>query len=128
MPADSGSSLWSTFIMIGLMVAFFYLLIIKPTKRRNAQHSEMVSSLQVGSRVVTTAGILGTIRHLGTNQLVIEIAPEVEMTITKQAILRELKPDEEEFEYSDDDDQGGYQHEETGLSDDDVVDDDSQAR
>ncbi len=114
-------------IMIGLMVAFFYLLIIRPSKRRTAQHSEMVSSLQEGARVVTTAGILGTIRHIGTNQMVIEIAPEVEMTITKQAILRELSPSEEEFEYSDDDSQGGLPLDDMDFSGSEAPDEDSQA-
>ncbi len=102
MPADTGSGLMSTFFMIALMVAAFYFLLIRPAKRRTDQQKSMVSALAPGARIMTTAGVFGTIRHLGENQAVIEIAPEVEMTITKQAILRVVTESEEEFEYADD--------------------------
>lgn len=113
MPADSGSSLMSTFFMIALMVAAFYFLIIRPTKRRTDQQKQMVKSLTPGARIMTTSGVFGTIRHLGDSQAVIEIAPEVEMTITKTAILREVTSSEEEFEYDDEDSSANGDPEET---------------
>lgn len=113
MPADSGSSLMSTFFMIALMVAAFYFLIIRPTKRRTDQQKQMVKSLTPGARIMTTSGVFGTIRHLGDSQAVIEIAPEVEMTITKTAILREVTSSEEEFEYDDEDSSATGDPEET---------------
>lgn len=99
MPADNG--LTSTLIMVALMVAAFYVLIILPARRKQREQQNLVSSLAEGSRVMTTAGILGTIRHLGTNQAIIEIAPGVEMTVLKQAIVRTVSPSDEEFEYDD---------------------------
>lgn len=52
---------------------------------------------------MTTTGILGTIRELGERTTVLEISPGVEMTVLKQAIMRTVNPDEEEFEYDEDD-------------------------
>ena len=45
------------------------------------------------------APLFGTIVHLGERQAVLEIAPGIEMTVLKQAIMRSVSPAEEEFEY-----------------------------
>ena len=128
MPADTGSGMMSTLIMIGLMVAVFYVLVIMPAKRRNTQQQQMVSTLQPGDRVITTAGIIGTIRHIGTNQLVVEISPGVEMTVTKQVVVRKVSPAEEEFEYADEETSETLSPEGADSPHDEASDQDPQAR
>lgn len=92
----------STILMMVLMVGAFYLLLIRPAQRRQKKQQEMVSALAEGSRVLTNAGVYATIVHMGDKQAVIEIAPGVEMTVLKQAIMRVVTADEDEFEYPDD--------------------------
>ena len=96
-----GSSPLSTLIMIALMLGAFYLLVLRPAARKNREQQTMVSSLAAGARIMTTSGVYATIRHLGATQAVVEIAPGVDMTITKAAILKQVSPSEEEFEYDD---------------------------
>jgi preprotein translocase subunit YajC len=48
-----------------------------------------------------SGGIFGTIRHMGDKQVVVEVSPGVELTFVRQAIIRPLKDDEDEFEYAD---------------------------
>lgn len=62
----------------------------------------MLDSLEPGSRVLLNSGIFGTIRARGEQQLVIELAPGVEVTVLKQTVVRTANPDEEEFEYAED--------------------------
>ncbi len=100
----------STVLMLVLMGAAFYFLLIRPQQKRAKQQQEMTNSLQPGTRVMLSSGVLGTIRHLGERQAIIEIAPGIEMTVIKQAVVKTLKPEDDEFEYSDDDQ----------VSDDDV--------
>lgn len=95
------SSTTSTILMLVLMVAAFYFLLIRPAQKKQREQQKMVSSLAEGSRVMTTAGVYGTIIHLGTRQAIVEIAPGVEMTILKQAIMKAVDPSEDEFEYDD---------------------------
>ena len=45
---------------------------------------------------------LDAVDDLGERQAIIEIAPGLEMTVIKQAIVKTLKPEDDEFEYSDD--------------------------
>lgn len=90
-----------TLLMLALMVAVFYFLLIRPAQKKQKDQQQMVSALEPGSRVMTTSGMYGTIVHLGERQAVLEIAPGVEMTVLKQAIMRSVSPAEEEFEYED---------------------------
>ncbi|WP_232547837.1 preprotein translocase subunit YajC [Propioniciclava soli] len=91
--------LMSTLLMLALMVAAFYFLLIRPAQRKQRQQQEMVSQLGPGSRVMTTSGVYGTIAQLGDRQAVIEIAPGVEMTVLKQAIMKAVDPADDEFVY-----------------------------
>lgn len=99
MPADN--SMMSTIVMVVLMVAAFWLLLIRPAQKKQKQQQQMVSQLGVGSRVMLSGGVFGTIVQSGEKQAIVEVSPGVEMTVLKQAIIRVVEPSEEEFEYDD---------------------------
>lgn len=90
-----------TFLLLGLMIVAFYFLLIRPQQRKQKEHQRMMSELGSGVRVMTNSGVFGTIVHMGDKQAIIEVAPGVEMTVLKQAIMRVVNPSEEEFEYDD---------------------------
>lgn len=95
----------STLVMLLLLAAAFYFLLIRPQQKRAKQQQEMTKSFSPGVRVMTTSGVLATIKHVGEKQIIVEIAPGVEMTVISQAILKVLGPDDDEFEYADDADE-----------------------
>lgn len=80
----------STLLPILLIGVVFYLLIMRPARNRQKKQQEMMSALQAGSRVMTTAGIYATIVEVGEEDTVIEIAPGVQVTVVKAAIGRVL--------------------------------------
>ena len=86
MPADN--SMLSTLLMFAVMGLAFWLLLIRPAQRKQKAQQEMVRALGPGTRVMTTAGVLATVREVGERTAVIEISPGVEMTVLKQAIMR----------------------------------------
>ncbi len=92
----------STVLMLALMGAAFYFLLIRPQQKRAKKQQEMTSALGAGTRVMLSSGIFGTIQHLGEKQAIIEIAPGLEMTVIKAAIVKTLAPEDDEFEYADD--------------------------
>jgi preprotein translocase subunit YajC len=93
----------SWIVYIVLIGAMFYFMIIRPNKKRMDDQRLLLNSLSVGSRVMLTAGIIGTVKVIGETQIVVELAPGVEVTALKQVVARVLGTDDEEFEYSDDD-------------------------
>jgi len=90
-----------TLAMIAVLIGVGYFLIIRPQRKRAKEAAELQSSLQAGSRVMMSGGIFGTLKHLGDKQVVVEVSPGVELTFVRQAIIRPLKDDEDEFEYAD---------------------------
>jgi preprotein translocase subunit YajC len=91
----------STLAMVALLIVVGYFLIIRPQQKRAKEQKELQASIHEGSRVMMSGGIFGTIRHMGDKQVVVEVSPGVELTFVRQAIIRPLKDDEDEFEYAD---------------------------
>nr|WP_269778685.1 preprotein translocase subunit YajC [Microlunatus antarcticus] len=75
-------------ILVLLMVVAFYFLILRPQKKRQQALQKMTRELQPGDQVLLGSGLFGTLVSLGTKQAVLEIAPGVELTVLKQAIVR----------------------------------------
>lgn len=90
--------------LILMMIALFavmYFLMIRPQQKRMKQHQEMQSSLAPGARVLLTSGLFGTITNVGERQIIVELAPGVEVTVLKGNVARAITADEEEFEFTD---------------------------
>lgn len=107
----------TTVFMIVVLVGAVYFMMIKPQQKRAKEQKDLMNNLAEGSRVMTISGIIGTIKHLGEKQAVLEISPGVEMTIDKRAISPQ--PVVDEFEYADTD------GEDSEVLDAEIVDADS---
>lgn len=81
------------FILLALAVLLF-VLPARQRKRMQAQAKEMQNSLAIGTPVMTTSGLHGTVAGLGEGTIDLEIAPGVVVTFTRQAVLEVRKPAE----------------------------------
>lgn len=95
------SQFLSTIGMLLLLGVGFYFLLWRPSQKKVKEQQSKMASLDIGSRVMLTSGIFGTVRHLGDQQMIIEIAPGLEVTVLKQALMRIVDPADDEFEYED---------------------------
>lgn len=66
--------------------AVFYFITIRPQRKRQKEHQQLLSELQAGDEVVTTAGILGKVRKSEDEFVVLKVADNVELKFQKQAI------------------------------------------
>ncbi len=70
-----------------LIVAIFYFLVFMPMQRQKKQQAKMLSSLEAGSEVVTTGGIVGTIVSITADVLVIRVKPDnIKLQIARSAV------------------------------------------
>lgn len=78
---------WALLIVLG-----FYLLVVRPQRRRNLEHQALVRSLEVGDEVVTVGGIVGHITEVDRQQnlLEVEIAPGTRVTVLRDAVARKV--------------------------------------
>jgi preprotein translocase subunit YajC len=81
------------FLPFLLLLAFMWLLLIRPQQARVRKQRELVASIQVGDEVLTAGGIVGTVRVLGDEELRLETSPGVELRLARGAVTRRLGPD-----------------------------------
>ena len=78
-----------------ILVATFVLLIVLPARQRKKiqeRQTTMQNSLTVGTPVMTTAGMHGTVAGLGEKTVDLEISPGVVVTFARQAVLEVRRP------------------------------------
>ena len=79
-------SLISTLVMFGAVILIMYFLMIRPQQKRQKEHQKMLDSIKKGDKVITTAGMHGTVVDIDGNSFVIQVADNVKITFDKQAI------------------------------------------
>ena len=57
----------------------FYFIAIRPQRKRQKEHAQMVQELTVGAEIVTTSGILGKVSKLDDTYMVLNVANNVDM-------------------------------------------------
>ena len=80
-------------IIFPLLVVGMYLLLVRPQQRRLKAQRALIASVSAGDRVLTAGGLIGTIRVLDGEQVVLEVAPGVEVRLLRAAISRVIDPD-----------------------------------
>ena len=78
-------------LMLTLLVMLF-VLPARQRKRMQQQQQEMQSSLTIGTPIMTTAGLHGTVAGLHEKTVDLEVAPGVVVTFARQAILEVRRP------------------------------------
>jgi len=78
------------FFTIALFSLLMWVVFIIPQQRRQRAHLALVSALEVGAEVMTTAGVYGTIAELDDDTVHLEVAPGIVIRIARQAILRRV--------------------------------------
>jgi preprotein translocase subunit YajC len=76
--ATQGGDLFQIAFLIGLFV-LFYFIAIRPQRKRQKEHTEMVTALSKGDEVVTSSGILGKISSLDDTYIVLTVSEKVEL-------------------------------------------------
>lgn len=71
--------------MVGLF-AFFWFLIIRPQRKRQKEHDNLVNNLSKGDEVVTTSGMLGKVTKIDGDYVVLQVADNMELKFQKVAV------------------------------------------
>jgi preprotein translocase subunit YajC len=78
------------FIFLGLMILVFWLFFIRPQAKKAKNQKTFIENLQKGDKIVTIAGIHGTINKVNEDGTIsLEINPGSYIKIEKSAISME---------------------------------------
>src|SRR5687767_41749 len=75
------------FVFLGLMILVFWMFFIRPQAKRAKNQKSFIENLQKGDKIVTIAGIHGTINKVNEDgTLHVEISPGSYIKLEKSAI------------------------------------------
>jgi preprotein translocase subunit YajC len=77
---------WFSMGFLVLLFAVFYFIAIRPQRKRQKEHAEMVGNLQKGDEVVTNSGILGKVIRIEDDYVLLQVAPNVELKFQRAAV------------------------------------------
>jgi preprotein translocase subunit YajC len=80
----------SALLPFALILAAFYLLIIRPARNRQRAALQMQAELSPGVEVMTTSGVYATVITVEDDVVVLEVSPGVTMRFAKAAVARIL--------------------------------------
>ena len=71
-----------------LMFAVLYFLILRPQMKKQKNQQKMIDELEKGDLVVTSGGIHGVIANLKDDTIVVKIAENVKIELSRAAVSR----------------------------------------
>lgn len=77
-------------IFLAAMAGIFWFLLVRPQRRRQAAHREMITGLEAGDEVITSGGMFAKVQAIADDHLVVEIAPGTEVRLAKDAVATVL--------------------------------------
>ena len=86
-PGPGAPSAWVQLLPFVLVLGIFYFIILLPMKRRQQKVQAFLAALKEGDRIVTSGGLFGTITKLGEQSVQLQIANNVRVEISRNAIV-----------------------------------------
>jgi preprotein translocase subunit YajC len=84
------------FIPLILIFVIFYFFLIRPQQKKVKEHKAMVENLKRGDKIITSAGIIGTIERIVDNEKAeVIIAENVKVEVIKSTGIQALMNAEE---------------------------------
>lgn len=80
----------TSIIFMGMIILVFWLFFIRPQAKKQKQQKKFIEELQKGAKIVTIAGIHGTINKVNEDGTInLEVSPGSYIKIEKSAISME---------------------------------------
>jgi preprotein translocase subunit YajC len=95
--AASSSSSGSSGLLLFLLgfAALFYFFVLRPQQRRRKEMQSMQNSVGVGTEVIMTSGLYGTVVGMDETTVTIEVSPGVTNRFARAAVGRVVPPEVE---------------------------------
>ena len=79
---------FGSFVPLILIFVIFYFFLIRPQQKRAKEHRNMLEALRRGDQVITQGGIMAKVAKVKDDEVEVEIAPNVKVTVVKATIAQ----------------------------------------
>jgi preprotein translocase subunit YajC len=84
--ATNGS--WEIIVGYAVLLGIFWLLFLRPMSQRQRKQREMLKTIKRGDKVVTQGGLHGVVVEVKEEEVLLRVAPKVDVTVDKSSIQR----------------------------------------
>jgi len=83
--AEGGFS-WTWIVFLALLFAMMYFLMIRPQRKRQKEHQQLMEELKRGDRVITAGGIYGVIESVSEDSIVLKVESGATMRVARNSV------------------------------------------
>jgi len=97
-PPGSGGQQQSpifTFGFLGIMIAIFYFMLIRPQQRKERERKELIANIKTGDRIIFGGGLLGQVTNVKDKTFVVKVADNTKIEVLRSSVVNRLTKDEE---------------------------------
>ncbi len=80
--------MYSSLIMILLLIVIFWLFFIRPQSKKAKEQQRFRDELKKGDKVVTIGGFHGKVTEVKEHTVMVSLAPDTEVEIEKSALVQ----------------------------------------
>lgn len=77
-------------LILILFIPVFWVLIIRPQQQQRRAHQQAVASLEVGDRVMTVGGLIGTLAAVEPDTVRLDVGEGIELTLGRTFVRQRL--------------------------------------
>lgn len=77
---------WTIIIFLVLIFGIFYFLLIRPQRKRQKEHKQLVEELKRGDKVITAGGIYGVIESTSEESIVIKVESGTTVRVDRNSV------------------------------------------
>jgi preprotein translocase subunit YajC len=77
---------WTIIVFLVAIFAIFYFLMIRPQRRRQKEHQQMMDELKRGDRVITAGGIYGVVESISEDNIIMKVESGTTMRVARNSV------------------------------------------
>jgi preprotein translocase subunit YajC len=81
-------------IVIVVLLALFWIMLVRPQRRRTQEQTDLIESLEEGDEIVSAGGLYGVIREIEGETLHVEIADGLVVRMARNAVAGLVEEEE----------------------------------
>jgi preprotein translocase subunit YajC len=83
---------WASYLPLILIVIAFWFLVLRPARNRQKEFMATQNALTPSARVMLASGIFGELVAVRDDEVDIRVAPDVVLTVARQAVAKIIVP------------------------------------
>ena len=90
-PREGGNAGLILMAQMIAIFAIFYFLLIRPQRKEQERHRQMLEELKKGDEIITNGGIICTVVHLKDDQITVKTAENTRLVVQRGRIAQVLR-------------------------------------